>query len=74
LAFSGIYRVYDQQSFEMVNSRISSSVKLINAVTDRFFTDVANELEAYARTEERAEYGLREAHAFPCEAWKGGES
>lgn len=51
LAFSGVYRVYDRQSFEMVNSRISSSVKLINAVTDRFFTDVANELEAYARTE-----------------------
>lgn len=51
LVFSAIYRVYDQQSFEMVNSRISSSVKLINAVTDRFFTDVANELEAYARTE-----------------------
>lgn len=51
LAYAGIYRVYDAQSLDKINTLISLSVKKVNSEVDRFFGNVETELNSYAKTE-----------------------
>ena len=50
-AYAGIYRVYDAQSLDKINTLISLSVKKVNSEVDRFFGNVETELNSYAKTE-----------------------